>query len=242
MLHEAVSCTDSNIKGRLDVLVVPTHHSEPLQNNSRAHHAHSLTLLIVYLAMFAVTISLDPIEFNITSFPKRMTLSRTSTSSTISSTSTLVETPTEKAAYFECAPADEIRLQGTNLSTPSVTAPIKALLAQQLATLSRPLRIVGLLATRDRGCHQYATLTAKNCSANGILFDKRDISSCRDLEDSKAFDEVKQTITEINVDGTVDGVIVYFPLFGPELVRPIARYRLRCAKLECGNRMTSSGH
>ena len=171
--------------------------------------------------MSGVTYNLDPTNINMMSFPKRMTLSRTSTSSTLSSTSTLVGIPNEKAFFYEVPPADELRVRGTNLSIPSVTAPIKALLADQLASLSRPLRIVGLLATRDKGCHQYATLTSKNCSANGILFEKRDISSCRDLEDFKAFDQVKQSITEINVDETVDGVIVYFPLFGPDQVRSI---------------------
>lgn len=155
----------------------------------------------------------------IDNYAMRNSLSRSSTSSTISSSSMLIELPIDKIILDEPVKRD-VSVPGSNLSIPSFTAPIKALLTRQLAVLPRRLRIVGLLATRDNGCHQYAKLTAKNCIANGIVFEMRDISSCRDLEEYAAYGETKRAIFEINEDHGVDGLIVYFPLFGPQKVCP----------------------
>ena len=150
---------------------------------------------------------------------ERGSLTRTSTSSTISTSSTLVEPCGEKTFVDKTSSVAITPSTGEILSIPAVTAPIKALLVEQLDRLTRPLRIVGLLATKDRGCHQYANLTAKNCKNNGINFEKRDISSCRDASEREAFASVERAIRDLNEDEEVDGAIIYFPLFGPELVR-----------------------
>ena len=173
--------------------------------------------------MLAHPVSFASDEWNANICPYRGSFTRNSTSSTISSSSTLVESLDAKTAFFEDAPKLEPFTIGSDLSIPSVTAPIRALLAQKLSTLSRPLRIVGLLATSDRGCHQYAKLTAKNCTTNGIIFEKRDISACRERPEDAGFEEVKQAIQTINEDEEVDGLIVYFPLFGPKRVSPASR-------------------
>jgi methylenetetrahydrofolate dehydrogenase (NAD+) len=43
------------------------------------------------------------------------------------------------------------------------------------------------------------------------------------MGDNEGFEVVKRAIAEINEDEDVDGLIVYFPLFGPEKVRPTAQ-------------------
>lgn len=101
-----------------------------------------------------------------------------------------------------------------DLSALKITKPIKAVFKDALAGLDRPLRIVGLLATSDSGCHMYADMTARACKQAEVLFDKVDLSATEDdYDDSASFAAVRAKIVEINDDLTVDGLIVYFPLF-----------------------------
>jgi len=104
-----------------------------------------------------------------------------------------------------------------DLAATKVSKPIAALLSAAIGRLDRPLRIVGLLATPDSGCHMYADMTARACKAHEVVFDKLDMSSCRgSSDDDTAFDKVYAAIETLNDDVTVDGLIVYFPLFNPE--------------------------
>ena len=161
-------------------------------------------------------------------------LTRTSTSSSISGTSTLVGCLDEKDdLLFEICSDCSVPIPSTALYSPlytldcnpgsdldlnAVLDPIKTLLKRETAVLDRPLKIVGLLATSDQGCQQYAAFTARACARNNVDFERRDISKCRGQGDDAAWNEVKQAILEINEDETIDGVIVYFPLFSPEKV------------------------
>lgn len=141
-------------------------------------------------------------------------MSRSSSSSTI----TLVPStpPAAKDHLFLESPITPPPHACLDLAAIKVARPIKAQLSRALATLDRPLRIVGLLATADSGCHMYADMTARACKAAEVVFDKVDISACRELEDDEAFDKVRSAIEELNNDLSVDGLIVYFPLFTPE--------------------------
>ncbi len=122
-------------------------------------------------------------------------MSRSSSSSTI----TLVSTPRLKAFEPE---------QCTTLTAAAVNKPLKAAFAASLAALDRPLRIVGLLATPDTGCRTYAEMTARACASSGVSFDI--------LEAEHSFAAVADAIRALNADARVDGLIVYFPLFGAE--------------------------
>lgn len=143
-------------------------------------------------------------------------MSRSSSSSTI----TLVpSTPPPGKAFFDSPPPVSLPFAAPpkclDLGAVKVTKPIKALLSTALANLDRPLRIIGLLATVDSGCHMYADMTARACKAADVVFDKIDLSSeVADSED--AYTRVRSQIMSINDDMTVDGLIVYFPLFSPE--------------------------
>jgi methylenetetrahydrofolate dehydrogenase (NAD+) len=105
-----------------------------------------------------------------------------------------------------------------DLSAVKVTKPIKALLSKSLSQLDRPLSLVGLLATEDTGCHMYADMTQRACKAADVNFSKLDLTHLRKASNEKAaFDELCTVIERLNKDTTVDGLIVYFPLFTPEL-------------------------
>lgn len=62
----------------------------------------------------------------------------------------------------------------------------------------------------------YADMTARACKAAEVCFDKMDLSKCREMTDDAAFEHVKAAIGALNNDTSVDGLIVYFPLFTPE--------------------------
>ncbi|KAK4687580.1 methylenetetrahydrofolate dehydrogenase (NAD+), partial [Tremellales sp. Uapishka_1] len=134
-----------------------------------------------------------------------ITLSRSS------SISTLVGTPTKD--YFPSI-VHELPLQhGINLPLKPILQNAKNLLSAEIANLDHPLKIVGLLATRDKGCEMYAKSTPKSLLP-GIQFQLENMAK----NGVPAFEVVKQRIEQIGRDKTVDGLIVYFPLFGPEKV------------------------
>ncbi|GMK58935.1 hypothetical protein CspeluHIS016_0603770 [Cutaneotrichosporon spelunceum] len=124
-------------------------------------------------------------------------MSRSSSSSTI----TLVSTPhlkSSKPLFDTC----------TTLTAGAVNKPLKAAFTAAVADLESPLRIVGLLATPDTGCRMYADMTGRACASSGVVFDLQ--------ETTHSFDAVVDAIRSLNNDASVDGLIVYFPLFGPE--------------------------
>ncbi|KAL7276489.1 Methylenetetrahydrofolate dehydrogenase [NAD(+)] [Rhizina undulata] len=73
-----------------------------------------------------------------------------------------------------------------------------------LAKLGRRPLLVGFLANSDPAARMYADWTGKTCVENGFEFQLREVDK-EDLEDA---------ILAANVDDSVDGIIVYFPVFG----------------------------
>lgn len=70
----------------------------------------------------------------------------------------------------------------------------------------RPPCLVGVLATADPWAEQYAAWTEKACSRVGVSFI---LSRTTTLE-------LDATLHALYSDDTVDGVMVYYPIFGPE--------------------------
>ena len=90
------------------------------------------------------------------------------------------------------------------------TGPINTSTRSACATLAlqRPVHILGLLATADAGSVSYSRSTASAANKLGVEFE---IRQCE-----QSFDVVRGAIECANADLTVDGLIVYFPLFGGE--------------------------
>ena len=108
------------------------------------------------------------------------------TLSTCSSSATLVELPSK--------------------FLPLDLKPLANQIKNKIASYSKAIHIVGLLATDDEGCRQYARSTEKSCLANGLSFT---------TVNAERFEDVRKKILEMNDDLSVTGLIVYFPLFGP---------------------------
>ncbi|KAI9658535.1 MAG: hypothetical protein M1829_006761 [Trizodia sp. TS-e1964] len=73
-----------------------------------------------------------------------------------------------------------------------------------LRALPKPPLLVGFLANNDPAARMYADWTAKTCKENGFLFDLREVDR----------EEVETYILTANGDPHVDGIIVYYPIFG----------------------------
>ncbi|EIW70075.1 hypothetical protein TREMEDRAFT_30073 [Tremella mesenterica DSM 1558] len=89
-----------------------------------------------------------------------------------------------------------------------ITKGINEWIKARTADWDRPLKVVGLLATTDEGCAIYSNQTRKACEKVNVGFE------IRTLEHD--FEIVKSAIEQVNHDYEVDGLIIYFPLFGPD--------------------------
>ncbi|KAJ8656355.1 hypothetical protein O0I10_007920 [Lichtheimia ornata] len=65
-------------------------------------------------------------------------------------------------------------------------------------------KLVGFLANEDPAAKKYAEWTAKTCAETGVAFELRKVDK-QDLEEK---------ITEANEDKDVNGIMVYYPVFG----------------------------
>ncbi|OBZ84649.1 Methylenetetrahydrofolate dehydrogenase [NAD(+)] [Choanephora cucurbitarum] len=65
-------------------------------------------------------------------------------------------------------------------------------------------KLVGFLANEDPAAMKYADWTAKTCAETGVDFELRKVSKM-DLEEA---------ITEANQDKAVNGIMIYYPVFG----------------------------
>ncbi|KAF8430311.1 hypothetical protein EV426DRAFT_580917 [Tirmania nivea] len=83
----------------------------------------------------------------------------------------------------------------------------KSLLSEvqdNLKKIGRSPLLVGFLANADPAARMYADWTARTCKENGFAYQLREV----DKED------LEEAILGANHDDSVDGIIVYFPVFG----------------------------
>ncbi|KAH9989130.1 NAD-P-binding protein [Russula vinacea] len=116
------------------------------------------------------------------------------------------------------APAPKgILLKADTIAEPFL-AEVKASLASGISR-SRPPKLVGILATANAPSRSYAEFTRKQCVALGIEFELREVGAALEegANGSRADGEgVEEAIIEANADDTVDGLMVYYPIFGKE--------------------------
>ncbi|THH02171.1 hypothetical protein EW026_g659 [Hermanssonia centrifuga] len=78
---------------------------------------------------------------------------------------------------------------------------------------SRPPKLVGILATSAAPSKFYAEFTKKQCEDLGVNFVLKKIGAAEDPSKSEG-EGVEEAIIEANNDDTVDGIMVYYPIFG----------------------------
>ncbi|KAK9472129.1 uncharacterized protein V1510DRAFT_418061 [Dipodascopsis tothii] len=75
---------------------------------------------------------------------------------------------------------------------------------QGSADLGRKPKLVGFLANDDPAARMYANWTGKTCAETGFDFELREVDK----------DELEDYIMIANEDDGVDGIMIYFPVFG----------------------------
>jgi 5,10-methylene-tetrahydrofolate dehydrogenase/methenyl tetrahydrofolate cyclohydrolase len=79
-------------------------------------------------------------------------------------------------------------------------------LRTRVASIGRPLKLVGLLATESAPSVTYARYTEKGCNDVGVTFELRKVGRV----------DAEREIERINADPRVHGLMIYYPVFGIE--------------------------
>ncbi|KAH9009849.1 NAD-P-binding protein [Lactarius deliciosus] len=108
-------------------------------------------------------------------------------------------------------PAPALPPKGILLKADAIAEPFLAEVKADLAAVGPPRgppKLVGILATASAApSRSYAEFTRRQCTALGIAFELREVG-----EDAG----VEEAIIEANADTSVDGIMVYYPIFGKE--------------------------
>ncbi|EON62019.1 methylenetetrahydrofolate dehydrogenase (NAD+) [Coniosporium apollinis CBS 100218] len=76
--------------------------------------------------------------------------------------------------------------------------------AEGLEQVSKPPLLVGFLSSTDPAARIYADWTGRTCRENGFEFQLREVDR----------EELEDAIMAANNDDSVDGIMVYYPIFG----------------------------
>ncbi|KAF8592664.1 NAD(P)-binding protein [Ramaria rubella] len=103
--------------------------------------------------------------------------------------------------------------QGVLLKSDSIAVPFRTEVQSALDKLKDPPTLVGILSTSSKPSRFYADFTQKTCEELGFRFVLRQVGSAVDpsLADGEG---VEEAIIDANEDETVDGIMVYYPIFG----------------------------
>ncbi|KAG6331218.1 hypothetical protein ID866_7873 [Astraeus odoratus] len=78
---------------------------------------------------------------------------------------------------------------------------------------TRPPTLVGILGTTSAPSKFYAEFTRKQCEQLGVRFVLKQVGSAENPELADG-EGVEEAIVEANEDSDVDGIMVYYPIFG----------------------------
>jgi len=81
-----------------------------------------------------------------------------------------------------------------------------------LAASPKPPKLVGILSTSAAPSKFYAEFTQKQCDALGVEFVLKKTGAA--LGEGGEGEGVEEAIIEANEDDSVDGIMVYYPIFG----------------------------
>ncbi|KAJ7693851.1 methylenetetrahydrofolate dehydrogenase [Mycena rosella] len=105
--------------------------------------------------------------------------------------------------------------KGLLLKADPIAAAFRDEVKQSLAQATRRPRLVGILATSSAPSKFYAEFTKKQCEDLGVEFILK-TTGAADTGDLGEGEGVEEAIIEANEDDTIDGIMVYYPIFGPQ--------------------------
>ncbi|RKP14460.1 hypothetical protein BJ684DRAFT_8556 [Piptocephalis cylindrospora] len=86
----------------------------------------------------------------------------------------------------------------------TIAAPFRSELKEEIAKSGIAPLLVGFLANEDPAARKYAEWTAKTCEETGVRFELRECPRER----------LEEKVVEANEDPKVNGIMVYYPVFG----------------------------
>ncbi|KAH9927086.1 NAD(P)-binding protein [Epithele typhae] len=105
--------------------------------------------------------------------------------------------------------------KGVLLKSDAIADGFRAEIKATLAAAPRPPKLVGILSTAAEPSKFYAEFTRKQCEALGVAFELRRVGQAADAS-LQAGEGAEEAIIEANEDDTVDGIMVYYPVFGAQ--------------------------
>jgi methylenetetrahydrofolate dehydrogenase (NAD+) len=112
-----------------------------------------------------------------------------------------------------------ILLKGTLMKGDTIAKPIQDELTRELATRPRVPRILAILGTSGAPSRTYAEFTKKACVALGFDYVLYETGAAIPESGLGEGEGVKEAILKANDDPEVDGIMVYYPIFGGKEVR-----------------------
>ncbi|KAI0797018.1 NAD-P-binding protein [Abortiporus biennis] len=105
--------------------------------------------------------------------------------------------------------------KGLLLKADPIAAAFREEIKASLAQSPRPPKLVGILSTASAPSKFYAEFTKKQCDDLGVEFVLKKTGSAIDSQLADG-DGVEEAIIEANEDDSVDGIMVYYPIFGAQ--------------------------
>ncbi|KAG5648759.1 hypothetical protein DXG03_000107 [Asterophora parasitica] len=105
--------------------------------------------------------------------------------------------------------------KGLLLKADPIAAAFRDEVKASLTKCKRTPKLVGILATSSAPSKNYAEFTRKQCAELGVEFVLKatGAAASSDLGEGEG---VEEAIIEANLDESVDGIMVYFPIFGAQ--------------------------
>ncbi|VDB89927.1 unnamed protein product [Peniophora sp. CBMAI 1063] len=105
--------------------------------------------------------------------------------------------------------------KGVLLKSDAIASKFTEEVKSTLASRSRKPKLVGILSTGSAPSRSYAEFTRKQCEALGVEFQLKETGAALD-QDAPDGEGVEDAIIEANGDSSVDGIMVYYPIFGAQ--------------------------
>lgn len=98
-----------------------------------------------------------------------------------------------------------------------IAKPFRSAIQNTTSSLSPRPKLVGILANSNAPSRAYASWTAKACEAVGIEYELREVGIVKEGKEEGTAEqgEVEEAILGANEDDQVNGIMVYYPIFGP---------------------------
>ncbi|KAI5116621.1 hypothetical protein M0805_007792 [Coniferiporia weirii] len=109
--------------------------------------------------------------------------------------------------------AQESTGKGLLVKADAIADTFRAEVKCALDAYTRPPKLVGILSTSSAPSRSYAMFTKKQCEELGVEFELVESGSAKSSELGDG-EGVEEAIIEANEDESVDGIMVYYPIFG----------------------------